>query len=47
MKFLKKIISKVRGDIILEDYIKCGTKIGTGFWMVDKCQFDWSFPQLI
>lgn len=47
MKFLKKIISKVRGDIILEDYIKCGTKIGTGFWMGDKCQFDWSFPQLI
>lgn len=31
-KIIKRIVCKIRGEISLEEYISCGTKIGSGFW---------------
>lgn len=46
-KVIKRIVCKIRGEICLEEYISCGTKVGSGFWMGDRCRLDWSFPWLI
>lgn len=44
---IKRIIKKLRGEAIVEDYIKKGMTIGANFWYGSDCYFDPSHCFLI
>ena len=46
-KIIRKMVCQLRGEINIDEYICCGMRVGSGFWMGERCSFDWSFPWLI
>lgn len=47
MKFIRKFIDKIRGDIPTEDLIKLGLVVGKNFSRQEKCSLDYSHCWLI
>lgn len=46
-RFVNWLKNKLRGNIPIEELIRCGMKVGQGCWFGEGVQFDWSFPWLI
>lgn len=39
--------NKLRGNVSIDELIRCGMKVGQECWFGKDVQFDWSFPWLI